>query len=320
MSLFNYREPKGYFGRLKDAFRATREDLAATFARWKDLPAGEVDEELLEELEEILLATDMGVATVEVALERLRAESASGDRMTPQRARRLIREVLIEYLTRAPHLAEIRSAARPRIELIVGVNGVGKTTTIGKLAFRYRSEGRKVLVAAADTFRAAAVEQLEIWAERADVPIVRQKPGADPAAVLYDTIAAAKARSADVVLVDTAGRLHTRANLMQELDKIRRVAAREVEGAPHEVFLILDATTGQNGLVQAREFLKAAGVTGLIVTKLDGTAKGGIVVAIARELGLPIRYVGVGEGIEDLVPFDVETYVDSLLPEASLMG
>ncbi|GAB4240305.1 MAG: signal recognition particle-docking protein FtsY [Acidobacteriota bacterium] len=317
MSLFNYREPKGYFSRLKDAFRSTREDLAATLSRWKDLPAGEVDERLLEDLEEALLAADMGVATVEAVLERLRTEAASGGRMTPERARGVVREVLLGYLARGPREEVSREAARPCVELIVGVNGVGKTTTIGKLAFRYQNEGRTVLVAAADTFRAAAIEQLEIWAERAEVPVVRQKPGADPAAVLYDAIAAAKARGIDVVLVDTAGRLHTRANLMRELEKIRRVAAREVADAPHEVFLILDATTGQNGLVQAREFLNAAGVTGLIVTKLDGTAKGGIVVAIARELGLPIRYVGVGEGIEDLVPFDAGVYVDSLLPETS---
>jgi len=201
------------------------------------------------------------------------------------------------------------------VTLIVGVNGTGKTTTVGKLASLLKSEGKTPLICAADTFRAAAVEQLEIWATRAGVDFIRARPGSDPAAVVYDAIAAGKARHRDVVLVDTAGRLHTRVNLMTELDKIRRVAAREIEGAPHEVLLVLDATVGQNGLAQAREFMSVAGVNGIVLTKLDGTAKGGIAVAIAHDLKLPIRYVGVGEAIDDLVPFSPDEYVDALFEE-----
>jgi fused signal recognition particle receptor len=195
---------------------------------------------------------------------------------------------------------------------VVGVNGVGKTTTIGKLAHRLREEGRSVLLCAADTFRAAASEQLDIWADRAGVDLIKQKHGADPAAVVYDALAAAKARTMDAVIVDTAGRLHTKSNLMAELDKMRRTAAKLVPGAPHDVLLVMDATTGQNGLQQARQFTVAAGVTGIVLTKLDGTAKGGIVVAIVRELGLPIRFVGTGEKMQDLVPFDADTFVNSL--------
>jgi len=200
----------------------------------------------------------------------------------------------------------------PHVILIVGVNGTGKTTTVGKLANLYRSMGRSVLVCAADTFRAAAVEQLAVWTERAGVDLVRAQSGADPASVTFDAITAAKARGREIVLVDTAGRLHTRANLMAELDKIRRVVGREVPGAPHEVLLVLDATVGQNGLVQAREFMAASGANGIVLTKLDGTAKGGVAVAIAHDLKIPIRYVGVGEGLDDLVPFDAPTYVDAL--------
>jgi fused signal recognition particle receptor len=204
---------------------------------------------------------------------------------------------------------------RPRVVLVVGVNGTGKTTTVGKLARILKDEGKRPMICAADTFRAAAVEQLEIWANRAGVDIVRARQGSDPAAVVFDAIASSKARQHDVVLVDTAGRLHTRVNLMAELDKIRRVAAREVEGAPHDVLLVLDATVGQNGLAQAREFTQFAGVTGIVLTKLDGTAKGGVAVAIAHDLQLPIRYVGVGEGIDDLVPFSADEYVDALFEE-----
>jgi len=200
----------------------------------------------------------------------------------------------------------------PRVVFVVGVNGVGKTTSIGKLANRLRQQGLNVVLCAADTFRAAAIEQLEIWAQRNGVEVVKQKSGADPAAVVFDAMAAAKSRNADTVIVDTAGRLHTKSNLMAELDKMKRTAAKVIPGAPHDVLLVMDATTGQNGLAQAREFTSAVGVTGIILTKLDGTAKGGIVVAISRELGLPIRFVGIGEQIDDLVPFDAETYVNSL--------
>jgi fused signal recognition particle receptor len=200
----------------------------------------------------------------------------------------------------------------PRVIFIVGVNGAGKTTSIGKLANRLRQDGRSVVLCAADTFRAAAIEQLEIWAQRNGVEVIKQKSGADPAAVVYDAMAAAKARSVDAVIVDTAGRLHTKSNLMTELEKMKRTAAKVIPGAPHDILLVLDATTGQNGLAQAREFTTTVGVTGIILTKLDGTAKGGIVVAISRELGLPIRFVGTGEKINDLVPFDAQTYADSL--------
>jgi fused signal recognition particle receptor len=200
----------------------------------------------------------------------------------------------------------------PRVIFIVGVNGAGKTTSIGKLANRLRKEGSSVILCAADTFRAAAVEQLEVWAQRNGIEVIKQKPGADPAAVVYDAVAAAKARSSDAVIVDTAGRLHTKSNLMAELDKMKRTASKVIPGAPHDVLLVLDATTGQNGLAQAREFTSTVGVTGIILTKLDGTAKGGIVVAISRELSLPIRFVGTGEQINDLIPFDAETYANSL--------
>jgi fused signal recognition particle receptor len=206
-------------------------------------------------------------------------------------------------------------STKPHVMLVVGVNGVGKTTTIGKLANQLRHEGRTTLICAADTFRAAAVDQLQIWADRAGVDIVRAKEGSDPAAVVFDAMSAAKARQRDVVLVDTAGRLHTRTNLMNELDKIRRVASREVPGAPHEVLLVLDATVGQNGIAQAREFTSVAGVTGIVLTKLDGTAKGGVAVAIAHDLKLPIRYVGVGEGVDDLLPFSPREYVDAIFQE-----
>jgi fused signal recognition particle receptor len=201
---------------------------------------------------------------------------------------------------------------QPFVVLVVGVNGVGKTTTIGKLARRFAVEGKNVMLCAADTFRAAAIDQLEVWAKRVDVPIIKQKPGSDPSAVLFDALRSAKARNVDYVIVDTAGRLHTKHNLMAELGKMARIAAREVPGAPHEVLLVLDATTGQNGLVQAREFTKAAGLTGLILTKLDGTARGGIVTAIVRELGIPIRFLGTGEQLDDLVEFRAEDFVDSL--------
>jgi len=228
--------------------------------------------------------------------------------------KRMIRDEILQILQETSQAAELgRVEGQPTVVFVVGVNGVGKTTTIGKLAHLYRQMGRKVLFSASDTFRAAAIEQIGVWAERTGSELIRQKPGADPAAVLFDAISASRARGADVVIVDTAGRIHTKSNLMQELEKMRRVAGREVEGAPHEVFLVLDATTGQNGLAQAREFLRLTGVTGLIVTKLDGTAKGGIIVSIAKDLDIPSRFIGVGEKVDDLLPFDAEAYVDTLL-------
>ena len=260
----------------------------------------------LDALEDALLTADVGLGATERILEAVRTGTAGS---LADRVGETIRGILLDVPT-APEMT-----ARPHVVLVVGVNGTGKTTTVGKLAHLYRGSGRSVMICAADTFRAAAVEQLGIWAERAGVDFLRAQSGADPAAVAFDAVSAAKARGRDVVLVDTAGRLHTRTNLMAELDKIRRVVAREVPGAPHEVLLVLDATVGQNGLVQAREFMAASGVTGIVLTKLDGTAKGGVVVAIAHDLKLPIRYVGVGEGLDDLVPFDAATYVDALFTD-----
>ncbi len=272
-----------------------------------------LDDDLLETIEERLIAADMGVDTAMEVIDVLR------DRLNPREREELpkvfdvIKQELLERLQRMngragqPELAE-----RPHVIMVVGVNGVGKTTTIGKLAHLYKSDGKRVILGAADTFRAAAQEQLAIWAERAKVDIVRNKPGADPASVAFDTISAAQSRGMDVAIIDTAGRLHTRSNLMEELKKIRRVIERKQPGAPHEVLLVLDATTGQNGLAQARQFHEAVQVTGIVLTKLDGTAKGGIVFAIQQELQLPVRFIGVGEQIDDLQPFEPETYVEAL--------
>lgn len=266
--------------------------------------------ETLEGLEDLLLMADVGVAASReiVAAVGTRARGTSS-------LRTLVREELLRVLAAADR-PPVEPASGPRVVLVVGVNGTGKTTTVGKLANQWKQTGRTPLICAADTFRAAAVDQLQVWADRAGVDLVRAREGADPAAVVFDAVTAAKARGRDLVLVDTAGRLHTRSNLMQELEKIRRVIAREVPGAPHETLLVLDATVGQNALVQAREFMAVAGVTGLVLTKLDGTARGGIVVAIAHELKLPIRFVGVGEGIDDLLPFDAARYVDALFRES----
>ncbi|MCS6953559.1 MAG: signal recognition particle-docking protein FtsY [Bryobacterales bacterium] len=303
------QEP-GLLERLKVGVQKTRAGLVA---RLEEALAGkkEIDADLLEELEHTLIAADVGVATTSGILEQIRQRAERRSLGDAQQLRELIRQGLLEVL-RAAERPLPRVAEPPAVVLVVGVNGSGKTTTIGKLAHRHKSEGRSVLLAAADTFRAAAIEQLEIWGQRTASPVIRHKPGADPSAVLFDALQAAKARRMDYVIVDTAGRLHTKSNLMAELEKMRRTAARVVPGAPHEVLLVMDATTGQNGLEQARRFTEAAGVTGLVLTKLDGTAKGGIVIAIARELNLPIRYVGVGEQPEDLLPFDPEQFLRSL--------
>ena len=310
ITLFGPPEPT-LLERLKESVGKTREVLTMPLG---ELLAGgrKIDDELLRKLETALLSADLGVRTTREVLAALRDEAAQQKITDSSQVRGELKKQL-ERILRAPGSSNGTSQAAPVVIFVVGVNGTGKTTTIGKLANRLRREGRSVLLCAADTFRAAAIEQLEIWARRNSVEMIRQKAGADPAAVVYDAMTAARARGVDVVIVDTAGRLHTKSNLMAELEKMKRTAAKQVAGAPHEVLLVLDATTGQNGLVQAREFTEHAGVTGLVLTKLDGTAKGGIAVAIVRELGLPIRFVGTGEQIDDLVPFDAATFVNSLL-------
>lgn len=293
--------------RLREGLRRTAERWTGRLrhlSRASNSDGGGPNAETLEALEELLIEADVGVSTAARIVARV-GDEGSGD---------LRKRVRIEILDVLAGVAapDVEAPAAPRVVLVVGVNGTGKTTTVGKLAHRCRVDGRVPLICAADTFRAAAVEQVAIWAERAAVDIVRAGDGADPAAVVFDAISAARARGRDVVFVDTAGRLHTRADLMGELGKIRRVAGRAAPGAPHEVLLVVDATVGQNGIAQARQFLETAGVTGIVLTKLDGTAKGGVAVAIAGELGVPIRYVGVGEGIDDLLPFSAAEYVNAL--------
>ncbi|HVF30328.1 MAG TPA: signal recognition particle-docking protein FtsY [Pyrinomonadaceae bacterium] len=277
----------------------------------------QIDEKLLDELEEMLISTDIGVPTTMQVLDSIRRGVSRQEISDLAALKAAMKRELLDILrhAEAKGVADERSvdsSIKPYVLMVVGVNGVGKTTTIGKLSQRIRTEGNDVLICAADTFRAAASDQLEIWAERAGVQIVQQKQGTDPAAVLFDALAAAKARQSDVLIVDTAGRLHNKSNLMAELEKMKRIAGREVSGAPHETLLVIDAVTGQNGLEQARQFLKTAEVTGIVLTKLDGTAKGGIAVAIAKELNLPIRYVGIGEQVDDLMVFDPESYVNGL--------
>jgi signal recognition particle-docking protein FtsY len=305
---------------MRSMLQALREGLARTrqaaFGRIAQLlGATEITPALWEELEAALIQADVGVRVAQELLDRLRERARREGVTRAEDLRAMLKGELRALLKDPPPLNLGRDPLE--VVLVVGVNGSGKTTTVAKLAHRFRQQGRRVLLAAADTFRAAAGEQLEIWAERAGVPCIGGQPGADPGAVLFDALQAARARGYDLVLADTAGRLHTKYNLMQELQKVRRVAAKAVPGAPHEVWLVLDATTGQNALPQAREFHQAVGVTGLILTKLDGTAKGGAVFAIARELGLPVRFIGVGEGLEDLLPFDADAFVEELFEDAT---
>jgi fused signal recognition particle receptor len=304
----------GFFDRIKESLTRTKEQFVERFdevVRRADEPdqrSRPIDVETVEALEEALISADVGVAASDEIVRAVKNKRRKGESL-----RDLVKEEIRGILRAAETPAA--NGHRPHVVMIVGVNGTGKTTTVGKLARLLKDAGQTPMICAADTFRAAAVEQLEVWATRAGVDFIRAKAGTDPAAVVFDALAAGKARGRDVVLIDTAGRLHTRVNLMSELDKIRRVATREVEGAPHEVLLVLDATVGQNGLNQAREFTSVAGVTGIVLTKLDGTAKGGIAVAIAHDLKLPIRYVGVGEQIDDLIPFSPDEYVDALFEE-----
>jgi fused signal recognition particle receptor len=271
----------------------------------------QLDDDFYDELEESLILSDMGMDTALEAVEELRNRTRAEKIKDVEGARACMKRILAEKLE--VDRGELDLSTKPSVLLFIGVNGVGKTTTIGKLGHRLKGEGKRVLLAAADTFRAAAADQLTIWAERGGLDIVKHEEGSDPAAVVFDAMNAARARGSDVVLVDTAGRLHNKQNLMNELNKISRVVDREMPGCAKEVLLVLDATTGQNGLVQAKQFGQAAGITGIVLTKLDGTAKGGIVVAIAQELGVPVKFVGLGEGIEDLQPFDPETYVEALI-------
>src|ERR1043166_8918354 len=305
-----------FSARFRRAVAATRDSLSekldTVFAGRK-----QIDEELLEQLEEVLIAADIGVTTTLEILETVRRGIARKQINDLDALKHAIKTELLNILQASERQGvaselTVPESVAPYVMMIVGVNGVGKTTTIGKLAQRIKAEGNDVLICAADTFRAAASEQLAIWAERTGVPLIQQKQGTDPAAVLFDSLKAAKARGSEVLIVDTAGRLHNKSNLMAELEKMKRVAAREVEGAPHETLLVVDAVTGQNGLEQARQFLKVAGVTGIVLTKLEGTARGGIGVAIAKELTLPIRYAGIGEKVDDLVVFDPQQYVNGL--------
>ena len=311
----------GFLDRLRDGLTRTKQQIVDRFdeiverADARGPEAREIDVDTVEALEELLISADVGIAATEQIVTAVRSRARRGESLRDL-VKTEIREIFdaVDGGAGAQGLASSNGHS-PHVTLIVGVNGTGKTTTIGKLANLLKASGKQPLVCAADTFRAAAVEQLAIWAERAHVDIIRAKEGSDPAAVVFDAIQSGKAKGRDPILVDTAGRLHTRANLMSELDKIRRVAGRAADGAPHEVLLVLDATVGQNGLAQAREFTNVAGVTGIVLTKLDGTAKGGIAVAIAHDLKLPIRYVGVGEGIDDLIPFSAQDYVDALFQQ-----
>jgi fused signal recognition particle receptor len=305
----------GLFERMKQAFTATKNNLVNRIEAVLSTKAG-IDEKTLEEIEGILLGADLGITVTTRVMDEIRSQRKQGLLNTPDDVKISIRKQLLETLKTVRKADQAAPPADGReVWMIVGVNGTGKTTTVGKLASRMAAEGRKTLVCAADTFRPAAIEQLTIWAERSGADLIKSRIGADPSSVLHDALAAAAARGSDFVLVDTAGRLHTRGNLMQELSKMKRVAGRQVPGAPHEVLLVMDATTGQNGLTQAKEFMKSVGVTGLIVTKLDGTAKGGILFSITSELGIPVRFIGVGEAIEDLLEFSPSDFVDSLFTQ-----
>ena len=295
----------GFFDKIKQGLSRTASSISSVFT------VSELDDDFFDELEERLILADLGVDATEKAVERLRSTVRAEHLKTADDARTALRRILTEMLRVGSSTLDL--STKPSVVLVIGVNGVGKTTSIGKIAHQLRTQGKKVLLCAGDTFRAAAADQLEIWAERAHADIIRQGEGADPASVVFDAVAAAKARGADVILCDTAGRLHNKQNLMNELGKISRILDRELPQAAKEVLLVLDATTGQNGLIQAREFSQIAGVTGMVLTKLDGTAKGGIVIAVADSLQIPVKYVGVGEQMDDLMPFDADAFVEALV-------
>ena len=309
-SLDEQQKP-GLFDRMKEAVTRTRENLSERIEEVVSF-SKEIDRATLDDLEATLIGADLGSTTTHQVLEKLREKADRKQIKDIAELKRLLKEELLAILAAANSQPVQKVDGSPEVILVVGVNGTGKTTTIGKLSQVFRSSGKTVLMCAADTFRAAAIDQLEIWGQRTGTEVIRTKPGGDPSAVLFDALQAASARHCDYVIVDTAGRLHNKANLMMELEKMRRTAQRIIPGAPHETLLVMDATTGQNGLQQARLFTESAGVTGIVLTKLDGTAKGGVVVAISRELGLPVRYVGVGEKAGDLIPFNPKDFVESL--------
>jgi fused signal recognition particle receptor len=307
----SYEETPGLFDRMKQAVTRTRENLAERIEEAVAFTK-EIDRSTLDDLEGILLSADLGTTTTQEVLQKLREKVDRKLVKDVPELKRLLKEELLAILDSANTTQVQRVDGVPEVIMVVGVNGTGKTTTIGKLSQVFRSQGKTVLLCAADTFRAAAIEQLEIWGERTGTEVIHTRAGGDPAAVLFDALQAATARHSDYVIVDTAGRLHNKTNLMLELEKMKRTAQRIIPGAPHETLLVMDATTGQNGLQQARQFTQSAGVTGIVLTKLDGTAKGGVVVAISRELGLPVRYVGVGEKVGDLLPFKARDFVESM--------
>ncbi len=300
-------ESVGYFKRLKNRLSKSRRNFSDGFEKAL-VGKKKIDEDALEELEELLITSDIGVQTTMALMERI----ATAKVANAEEVKQLLKEEILSILPSPSPVQEIKKST-PHVILVVGVNGVGKTTTIGKIAASLNTSGKKVLIAAADTFRAAAVEQLMIWAQKAGAEFVKHAENADPAAVAFDAVAAAKARGCDIVLIDTAGRLHTKVNLMEELKKIKRTVAKQIQGAPHEILLVLDATTGQNALSQAKLFNEALAITGLALTKLDGTAKGGIVIAICSSLNIPLQYIGIGEKVEDLRPFDAGQFIDALL-------
>jgi len=299
----------GVLRSLSDGLAKTRKGLTDKIG---SLLLGEkIDEAFLEQLEEALVASDVGVDTASLVLKDLKERFKRNELSSPAQVKERLKQILLETLS--VKNSKFSLDVTPAVVLIVGVNGTGKTTTIGKLAYRLRADGKKVMLAAGDTFRAAAAEQLTIWGERTGIPVIKHREGADPGAVVFDAVSAAKARAIDVLIVDTAGRLHTKSNLMEELKKVKRILSRELQGAPHETLLVLDGNTGQNALVQAKMFNEAIGITGIVLTKLDGTSKGGIVFAINKDLGIPVKFVGIGEAVEDLRSFDPKEFVNALL-------
>ena len=299
----------GFFSKIAEGLKKTKNSLSSALDGMLSVFT-KIDDELFEELEEILIMSDISVSTAERICTELRAKVKAVRTENPEDIKGMLREIITGMLADGQN---IKTDTKPSIIVMIGVNGAGKTTTIGKMALRYKKEGKSVILGAADTFRAAAIEQLEVWSERAGVPMIKQKEGSDPAAVVFDTISAAKARGCDLIICDTAGRLHNKKGLMDELNKISRIIDRELPDADRETLLVIDATTGQNAMNQAKEFAAAAGITGIVLTKLDGTAKGGMVLSIKEELGIPVKMVGVGEGIDDLIPFSAEEFADGII-------